>query len=282
MERHQAEGSCRAWCGWLSHLLRSGAMTDMRWEMFFPAGPMRPSQGVQRGSVADMPTYPGDPLTPGVGATKNAKRLTVRRSENADKDSDVFRFPTATRRPLLAALRGSVVSVFVAWWPSPSLTGLAPARRKCTCASSRTGASRRYRQRDCKNAGDHRRQISGSFRGNQSRCMGQRCRGSYLPDSLRSWKRRAHLGVLKSQGWKPKRTIIYAAWDGEEPGLLGSTEWVETHGDELRDHAVAYINSDTNAEATWAYPVRILSRNSSTASGATSWILRQSCPPTRE
>jgi N-acetylated-alpha-linked acidic dipeptidase len=55
------------------------------------------------------------------------------------------------------------------------------------------------------------------------------------------------LGVLKSQGWKPKRTIIYAAWDGEEPGLLGSTEWVEAHGDELRDHAVAYLNSDTNA-----------------------------------
>ena len=54
------------------------------------------------------------------------------------------------------------------------------------------------------------------------------------------------LGILHAQGWRPKRTIIYAAWDGEEPGLLGSTEWVETHADELAQHAVAYLNSDTN------------------------------------
>jgi N-acetylated-alpha-linked acidic dipeptidase len=54
------------------------------------------------------------------------------------------------------------------------------------------------------------------------------------------------LGTLYKQGWRPKRTIIYAAWDGEEPGLLGSTEWVEAHTDELKAHAVAYLNSDTN------------------------------------
>jgi len=54
------------------------------------------------------------------------------------------------------------------------------------------------------------------------------------------------LGELHKQGWNPKRTIIYCAWDGEEPGLLGSTEWVETHGDDLQKHAVAYINSDSN------------------------------------
>src|SRR3954468_24092232 len=54
------------------------------------------------------------------------------------------------------------------------------------------------------------------------------------------------LGELLKQGWRPKRTIIYAAWDGEEPGLLGSTEWVETHADDLSKHAVAYLNSDSN------------------------------------
>jgi N-acetylated-alpha-linked acidic dipeptidase len=54
------------------------------------------------------------------------------------------------------------------------------------------------------------------------------------------------MGELRKQGWRPKRTIIYAAWDGEEPGLLGSTEWVETHEADLRGHAVAYINSDGN------------------------------------
>jgi N-acetylated-alpha-linked acidic dipeptidase len=52
---------------------------------------------------------------------------------------------------------------------------------------------------------------------------------------------------LLKQGWKPRRTIIYTAWDGEEPMLLGSTEWVETHADELRQHAAVYINSDSNA-----------------------------------
>jgi N-acetylated-alpha-linked acidic dipeptidase len=52
--------------------------------------------------------------------------------------------------------------------------------------------------------------------------------------------------ALLKQGWKPKRTIIYCVWDGEEEGLLGSTEWGETHADELRQHAVAYINSDGN------------------------------------
>jgi N-acetylated-alpha-linked acidic dipeptidase len=51
---------------------------------------------------------------------------------------------------------------------------------------------------------------------------------------------------LRKQGWQPKRTIVYASWDGEEPGLLGSTEWVETHEADLRQHAVAYINTDGN------------------------------------
>jgi N-acetylated-alpha-linked acidic dipeptidase len=52
------------------------------------------------------------------------------------------------------------------------------------------------------------------------------------------------LGELAKQGWRPKRTLIYAAWDGEEPGLLGSTEWAETHAAELTRHAALYVNSD--------------------------------------
>jgi len=54
------------------------------------------------------------------------------------------------------------------------------------------------------------------------------------------------VGALAKTGWRPKRTIVYAGWDGEEPGLLGSTEWAEAHADELRQKAVAYINSDGN------------------------------------
>ena len=52
------------------------------------------------------------------------------------------------------------------------------------------------------------------------------------------------MGTLAKSGWRPRRTIIYAAWDGEEEGLLGSTEWVESHADELGRKAVAYINTD--------------------------------------
>ena len=58
------------------------------------------------------------------------------------------------------------------------------------------------------------------------------------------------IGELVKQGWKPRRTIVFCAWDGEEPMLLGSTEWVEAHADELREHAVAYINTDGNAAAS--------------------------------
>jgi N-acetylated-alpha-linked acidic dipeptidase len=54
------------------------------------------------------------------------------------------------------------------------------------------------------------------------------------------------LGELHKQGWTPKRTLVYAAWDGEEPGLLGSTEWAERHADELTKHGAVYINSDEN------------------------------------
>jgi len=52
------------------------------------------------------------------------------------------------------------------------------------------------------------------------------------------------IGELAKSGWRPKRTIVYASWDAEEPGLLGSTEWVEQHADELSRKAVAYINTD--------------------------------------
>jgi len=54
------------------------------------------------------------------------------------------------------------------------------------------------------------------------------------------------LSLLLKQNWRPKRTIVYCLWDGEEPGLLGSTEWAEEHADELRTKAAVYINSDGN------------------------------------
>src|SRR5690348_7464962 len=74
----------------------------------FPKGPFRPRDGVQRGSVADMPTYPGDPLTPGVGATKDAKRYSVAEAPTITK-IPVLPISYADAEPLLAALTGDVV-----------------------------------------------------------------------------------------------------------------------------------------------------------------------------
>src|SRR6202044_807661 len=70
-------------------------------------------------------------------------------------------------------------------------------------------------------------------------------KGSERPDE--GVVRANHRDALAKTGWRPKRTIIYGSWDGEEPGLLGSTEWAETHADELKAKAVLYVNSDTNS-----------------------------------
>ena len=94
------------------------------------------------------------------------------------------------------------------------------------------------RQRESRSVGASRQ---------SSRCLGERSRRSDLGHGRRVWKKRGRSGELMKQGWRPKRTIIYCAWDGEEPGLLGSTEWVEEHQDELRQHAVIYLNTDSSA-----------------------------------
>src|SRR6185436_11112266 len=208
----------------------------------FPKGPMRPSQGVQRGSVADMPTYPGDPLTPGVGATKNAKRLTVAQAQTITK-IPTLPISYGDARPLLAALRGSVVpSGWRGGLPITYRFGPGPARVHMRVKSDWS----------IKTLHDVIARIPGTTEADQWVIRGNHhdawVNGAEDPISglVAELEEARALGILKSQGWKPKRTIIYAAWDGEEPGLLGSTEWVETHADELAQHAVAYINSDTS------------------------------------
>jgi N-acetylated-alpha-linked acidic dipeptidase len=209
----------------------------------FPEGPFRPKDGVQRGSVADMPIYPGDPLTPGVGATKDAKRLDF-------KDVQVFtKIPVlpisyADAQPLLAALTGPVAPQ--AWRGGLPLTyriGSGPAKVHLKLKSDWNGLKTIY---------DVIAKIPGStnpdelvIRGNHHDAW---VNGAEDPLSgmVAVMEEARALGELLKQGWKPKRTIIYCAWDAEEPGLIGSTEWAEEHSDELRAHGVAYINSDGN------------------------------------
>ena len=208
----------------------------------FPNGPMRPSQGVQRGSVADMPTYPGDPMTPGIGAVKGAKRLDL------DKVPTITKIPVlpisyGNAQPLLAALRGSVVPG--SWKGGLPLTyrfGPGPAMVHLKVKSD-------WSTKPIYNV---IARIPGTTEADQWIVRGNHhdawVNGAEDPISglVAELEEARALGQLLKQGWKPKRTIVYAAWDGEEPGLLGSTEWAETHADELKKKAVAYINTDSN------------------------------------
>src|SRR5436190_9883660 len=208
----------------------------------FPAGPYRPLDGVQRGSVADMPLYPGDPLTPGVGATKDAKRLKVEEAPTITK-IPVLPISYADAQPLLAALKGRVAPED--WRGGLGITyhvGPGPANVHLKVKSNW----------DIKPLYEVIGKIPGStfpdewvIRGNHHDGW---VNGAEDPISgqVAILEEARSLGELVKSGWKPKRTIIYCAWDGEEPGLLGSTEWAEQHYDELRAHGVAYINSDGN------------------------------------
>lgn len=208
----------------------------------FPAGPMRPSQGVQRGSVADMPTYPGDPLTPGVGATKDAKRLTVATAATITK-IPVLPISYGDAQPFLSALGGPLApSSWRGGLPITYRLGAGPARVHLRVKSDWS----------LKTLYDVIAKLPGSTEADQWIIRGNHhdawVNGAEDPISglVAELEEARALGALYKQGWRPKRTIIYAAWDGEEPGLLGSTEWVEAHAEELKTHAVAYLNSDTN------------------------------------
>ena len=209
---------------------------------YFPDGPFRPQDGVQRGSVMDT-DYPGDPLTPGIGATKDAKRLEISQAKTITT-IPVLPISYGDAQPLLAALGGQVVPE--SWrgaLPIIYHVGPGPAKVHLVVKSNW----------DIKPIYDVIAKIPGSdtpdewvIRGNHHDAW---VNGAEDPISGMSpvLEEARALGELMKQGWKPKRTIIYCAWDGEEPGLLGSTEWVEEHGAELNQHAVIYINSDSNS-----------------------------------
>ena len=208
----------------------------------FPNGPYRPKDGVQRGSVADDPIYPGDPLTPGVGATKNAKRLDLKDVPVLTK-IPVLPMSYGDAEPLLKSLTGPVAPP--AWRGGLAITyrvGPGPGKVHLKLKSNW----------DLKPIYDVIAKIPGStnpgewvIRGNHHDAWVNGAEDPLSGMSAVLEEARA-LGELVKAGWKPKRTIIYCAWDAEEPGLIGSTEWAEEHADELRAHGVAYINSDSN------------------------------------
>ncbi|MDQ2930924.1 MAG: M28 family peptidase [Gemmatimonadota bacterium] len=208
----------------------------------FPNGPMRPSEGVQRGSVEDMPLYPGDPLTPGVGATKDAKRLPISEAKTLTK-IPVLPISYGDAQPLLSALGGPVVpNDWKGGLPITYRFGAGPAKVHLKIKSTWT----------LKPLYDVIATIPGSTEPDQWVIRGNHhdawVNGAEDPIAglVPELEEARALGMLLKQGWHPKRTLIYAMWDGEEPGLLGSTEWAEAHTDELRAKGVAYLNTDTN------------------------------------
>jgi N-acetylated-alpha-linked acidic dipeptidase len=214
----------------------------------FPAGGWRSGNGVQRGSVMDT-DYPGDPLTPGVGATANAKRLAIKDAKTITA-IPVLPISYADALPLLTALKGPVAPE--KWRGALAMTyrvGPGPALVHLKVTSNW----------DIKPIYDVIATLHGSSAADQWVIRGNHhdawVNGAEDPISGQAamLEEARMLGELHAHGWAPLRTIIYCAWDGEEPGLLGSVEWVETHLDELQKHAVAYINSDSNSRG-YLYP----------------------------
>jgi N-acetylated-alpha-linked acidic dipeptidase len=208
----------------------------------YPNGPYRPEQGVQRGAVTDT-LYNGDPLTPGWGATKDAKRLPIKGNPLITK-IPVLPISYGDAKPLLAAIGGQTVPrEWRGGLPITYHVGPGPAKVHLKVTSNW----------DIKPIYDVIARIPGSefpdqwiIRGNHHDAWVNGAEDP-LSGQVSVLEEARSMSELVRQGWKPKRTIIFCSWDGEEPGLLGSTEWVETHQDELRKKAVMYINSDTNS-----------------------------------
>ncbi|HEX6278869.1 MAG TPA: transferrin receptor-like dimerization domain-containing protein [Pyrinomonadaceae bacterium] len=208
----------------------------------YPKGAYRNENGVQRGSVMDMPLFPGDPLTKGIGATNEAKRIDINNAETLTK-IPVLPISYADALPLLKNLDGAVVPE--SWRGGLPITyhygGKTPTVRM-----------KLEFNWDIKPIYNVIAKMPGSqlpdqwiIRGNHRDAW---VNGAADPISglIALMEEARGISELVKSGWRPKRTIIYAAWDAEEQGLIGSTEWAELHADELRRKAAVYINTDSN------------------------------------
>lgn len=210
----------------------------------YPRGPFKNEYGVQRGSVMDIPIYPGDPLTPGIGATKEAKRLDRKDVVN------LLRIPVLPisyhdAEPLLRSLEGPVAP--------EDWRGALPFTYHIGPGKANVHLRLAFNW-DIKPIHDIIARLPGSqwpdewvIRGNHYDAW---VNGAADPISGQAsmLEEAKAVGQLAATGWRPKRTLVYCAWDAEEPGLIGSTEWVETHADELQQKAVVYVNSDVNGK----------------------------------
>ncbi|HMG68180.1 MAG TPA: transferrin receptor-like dimerization domain-containing protein, partial [Chitinophagaceae bacterium] len=208
----------------------------------YPVGPFRRADAVQRGSVMDMPVRPGDPLTPDYGATKDAKRLDIKDAGTIMK-IPVLPISYEDALPLLQSLGGETVPA--SWRGGLPITyHVGPSKDKVHLKLEFNW--------DQKQLYDVIAKIPGSELPDEWVIRGNHHDGwvngaaDPLSGMVAELSEAKAIGELVKNGYRPKRTLVYCAWDGEEPALLGSTEWTEDHQKELKQKAVAYINSDGN------------------------------------
>lgn len=208
----------------------------------YPKGPFRPESGAQRGSVLDMPTYPGDPLTPGYGSTKTAKRLDYKTAPTLTR-IPVLPISYGDALPLLTALAGPVAPE--TWRGALPITyhlGPGPAKVHLQLAFNwktepvynviATLKGSQYPDQWILRGNHHDAWVNGA--------------SDPLSGMVALLEEARAASELVKAGWRPKRTLMFCAWDGEEAGLLGSTEWAETNALPLQQHVVAYLNTDNS------------------------------------
>lgn len=208
----------------------------------YPDGAFKNETGVQRGSVMDMPLYPGDVLTPGYAATKNAKRLDRKDAPTITK-IPVLPISYQDALPLLKALSGPVVPD--SWKGALPITyHVGPGPAKVHLKLEFDWQLKPAHNVIAKMKGDAFPD-QWVMRGNHHDAW---VHGANDPISglVALLEEARAIGELVKAGYKPKRTLVYCAWDAEELGLIGSTEWVEDHKEELQEKVVAYINTDAS------------------------------------
>lgn len=208
----------------------------------YPKGAWKHESGAQRGSIMDLPTRPGDPLTPYVGATADAERIDL-------KDVEIFvGIPTLPisykdALPILKALTGPVAPL--RWRGALPITyhmGPGPAKLHLKLEFNW----------DVVPTYNIIAKMKGSefpdqwvMRGNHHDAW---VHGAADPISglVVQMEEARILSEMAKDGWQPKRTIVFASWGSEEQGLIGSVEYVEDNAKELSEKLVAYINTDGN------------------------------------
>jgi N-acetylated-alpha-linked acidic dipeptidase len=208
----------------------------------YPTGPWRPVAAGQRGSVQFLFSHPGDPLTPGKPSIPGVPRLKPEEATDDVPSIPVQPLAYDEARKLIQPLKGPVrPSGFQGGFPFPYHVGGTEAVR----VHLKTDMD--YQTRTL---WDVVARIDGGPEKDRWVVMGNHrdawVFGAVDPNSgsTAMLEVARGFGQLLKNGWKPRRTIILCSWDGEEYGLIGSTEWAEENAAELQQKAVAYLNVD--------------------------------------